>query len=80
MSTKQKYIKNIVKTLLERYPEKFSENFEENKLEVTNLTNIKTRKIRNIVAGLLVKKIKSKRRKGMPEYEKKKKKIQRGKR
>jgi ribosomal protein S17E len=44
MSTKQKYIKNIAKTLLERYPEKFSENFEENWEEVANLINIKARK------------------------------------
>ena len=79
MSTKQKFIKNIGKTLLERYPEKFTENFEENKLEVSNLTNIKARKIRNIVAGYIVRKIKVKKRKTMniPKYEMKKKQSKR---
>ena len=79
MSTKQKFIKNIGKTLLERYPEKFTENFEKNKMEVSNLTNIKTRKIRNIVAGYIVRKIKGKKRKivNIPKYSMKKKQSKR---
>lgn len=50
---KTSFIKKIAKELLEKNPEKFSTDFETNKKIVEELIDIKSKKIRNIVAGYI---------------------------
>ena len=48
-----KLIKNIARELLELYPDKFTTDFEVNKKLVQMLTDIKSKKLRNRVAGYI---------------------------
>ncbi len=48
-----KLIKNIAKELLELYPDKFTTDFETNKRLVQLLTDIRSKKLRNRVAGYI---------------------------
>lgn len=50
---KTSFIKHIARDLLEKYPEKFTADFEKNKEVVKQLVEIKSKRIRNIVAGYL---------------------------
>jgi len=50
---KTSFIKRIAKDLLEKNPEKFSSDFETNKRMVEELIDIKSKKIRNVVAGYI---------------------------
>lgn len=56
-TVKPTYIKIIATELLKRYPELFTPNFDENKKLVTQLTNIKSKTIRNRVAGYITRKV-----------------------
>lgn len=47
------FIKKIARDLLEKNPERFSTDFEANKKIVEELIDIKSKKIRNIVAGYI---------------------------
>lgn len=53
-SVRPRYIKNAAKTLLQLYPDTFTEDFESNKRLVEQLTDTKTKKVRNRIAGYLV--------------------------
>ena len=53
MTTKIKLYKHLAKDLYDLYPDKCSRNFEENKIFVESHLNIKNKKIRNVVAGLI---------------------------
>ncbi len=47
-------IKNIANTLIEKYPDQFKpKNFEINKKKVAELTNVKSKKMRNRIAGYI---------------------------
>jgi len=50
---KTSFIKNLARDLFEREPEKFSSNFEKNKRIVDELVEIKSKRLRNIVAGYI---------------------------
>ncbi|MEM5772719.1 MAG: 30S ribosomal protein S17e [Candidatus Aenigmatarchaeota archaeon] len=50
---KTSFIKNIARELLEKNSDKFSTNFENNKKVVEQLIEIKSKRIRNIVAGYI---------------------------
>ncbi|MEM4472812.1 MAG: 30S ribosomal protein S17e [Archaeoglobaceae archaeon] len=56
-TVKPAYIKVIANELLKRYPEVFTSNFDENKKLVSQLTNIKSKTIRNRVAGYITRKV-----------------------
>lgn len=56
-TVKPAYIKVIANELLKRYPEKFTSNFDENKKLVSQLTTIKSKTIRNRVAGYITRKV-----------------------
>lgn len=56
-TVKPAYIKIIANELLKRYPEKFTPNFDENKKLVSELTTIKSKTIRNRVAGYITRKV-----------------------
>lgn len=45
------HIKQIAIQLVERFPDQFSRDFEYNKKKVAELTNIKSKGVRNRVAG-----------------------------
>ncbi|MBC5793305.1 MAG: 30S ribosomal protein S17e [Nanohaloarchaea archaeon] len=48
------YIKRLAKDLVEADPESFSEEFEENKEELNDKADFKSKKLRNRVAGYIV--------------------------
>ena len=56
MAIKPKYVKQMGSTLLERYPEAFNDDFETNKENVTELTNVESKGVRNRIAGYITRK------------------------
>lgn len=46
-------VKRLARELLSRYPDKFTLNFDENKRLVAGLTDIKSKRLRNRVAGYI---------------------------
>ncbi|MEM5853218.1 MAG: 30S ribosomal protein S17e [Candidatus Aenigmatarchaeota archaeon] len=50
---KTSFIKNIAEELLSKNPEKFSTDFEINKKVVDELIQLKSKRIRNVVAGYI---------------------------
>ncbi|MGM0605255.1 MAG: 30S ribosomal protein S17e [Halobacteriota archaeon] len=56
MAIKPKYIKQLATVLLERYPQAFNTDFETNKQNVTQLTTIESKGVRNRVAGYITRK------------------------
>ncbi|MHA1769811.1 MAG: 30S ribosomal protein S17e [Candidatus Thorarchaeota archaeon] len=57
-SVRPRYIKNAAKNLLALYPDTFTDDFETNKRLVEQLTDVTTKKVRNRIAGYLVRLIK----------------------
>ncbi|MFW9810025.1 MAG: 30S ribosomal protein S17e [Candidatus Thorarchaeota archaeon] len=57
-SVRPRYIKNAAKNLLALYPDTFTDDFETNKRLVEQLTDVKTKTVRNRIAGYLVRLIK----------------------
>jgi small subunit ribosomal protein S17e len=56
---KTRLVKAITQDLLEEYRDSFSTDYEENKLKIKNLIDIKSKKLRNIIAGYLTRLIKA---------------------
>ncbi len=56
-TVKPAYIKVIARELLKRYPDLFTGDFNENKKLVSELTNIKSKKVRNRVAGYITRRV-----------------------
>lgn len=56
MPIKPKYVKQLGNILLERYPQAFNRDFETNKENVTELTNVESKGVRNRVAGWITRK------------------------
>jgi small subunit ribosomal protein S17e len=48
------HIKRISKELLEEFPDKFTADFENNKKAVEALTNVSSTKLRNRIAGYII--------------------------
>jgi small subunit ribosomal protein S17e len=57
---KTRLVKSITHQLLEEYEDRFSSNYEENKLKVAKLVDVKSKKLRNIIAGYVTRIIKAK--------------------
>ncbi len=57
-SIRPRYIKNAAKNLLALYPDTFTDDFESNKRLVEQLTDVQSKKVRNRIAGYLVRLIK----------------------
>ncbi len=53
-SIRPRYIKNAAKNLLALYPDTFTDDFETNKRLVEQLTDTKSKNVRNRIAGYLV--------------------------
>jgi small subunit ribosomal protein S17e len=47
-------VKRVARELVERFPEKFTFDFESNKELVDSLTNISSTKLRNRIAGYII--------------------------
>jgi small subunit ribosomal protein S17e len=56
---KTRLVKSITHSLLEGYSDRFSTNYEENKLKVSELVDVKSKKLRNIIAGYVTRIMKS---------------------
>lgn len=56
-TVKPAYIKNIAMDLLKKYPDVFTNSFDENKKLVQELTNVKSKTVRNRIAGYITRKI-----------------------
>ncbi len=56
-TVKPAYIKNIAMELLKKYYDMFTNDFDQNKMLVQELTNIKSKRVRNRVAGYITRKI-----------------------
>jgi len=55
------YIKRAARKLLERYPDKFSTDFKKNCLVLNELVNLKSKYLRNRIAGYLSNLLKQKK-------------------
>ncbi len=44
-------IKRVARTLVDTYPDKFNGDFENNKMLVSKLTDVQTKRLRNMLAG-----------------------------
>lgn len=51
---KTTYIKNLARDLVEKHPDKFSDSFEKNKEALDELVDLESKKVRNLLAGYLV--------------------------
>ena len=56
---KTQLIKRVTFDLLEAHREQFSSNFDENKQKVSELADIPSKKIRNIIAGYITRLVKN---------------------
>jgi DNA-binding protein len=56
---KTRLVKSITHGLLEEYRDSFSSNYEENKLKVAKLVDVKSKKLRNIIAGYVTRIVKA---------------------
>lgn len=54
-----KQIKRLGQKFLDTHKSQFSEKFEDNKQKVQELSDVKTKKLRNMIAGYITKKLKS---------------------
>ncbi len=52
------FTKRLVNELLEKHRSVFNDDFNHNKIKIQELSNVKTKKIRNQLAGYLTKRIK----------------------
>ncbi len=50
-SIRQTYIKRVAIELVKRFPEQFTDDYEHNKQKVQELTNVRTSRLRNRIAG-----------------------------
>ncbi|MBP1448504.1 MAG: 30S ribosomal protein S17e, partial [Thermoproteus sp.] len=58
---KPRYIKSIAAKLVEMYPDKFTESFQDNKKAVAELSDLRSKRVRNRVAGYITRIIKAKK-------------------
>ena len=51
-------VKRTGHTLIDKHPDKFSKDFDKNKVAIADVAEVKTKKLRNIIAGYITKKMK----------------------
>ena len=56
---KTRLIKAVTHQLLEEHRDSFSTDYEENKVKIAELTDVKSKKLRNIIAGYVTRMIKA---------------------
>ncbi len=52
------FVKRIAEKLMIIHKDKFTTNFDENKQKVAEKTDVSTKKLRNLIAGYITKKVK----------------------
>ena len=52
-------VKRAAEELVEEFPNQFTDKFEDNKKKVSELAEVGTKKLRNMIAGYITKKVKS---------------------
>jgi small subunit ribosomal protein S17e len=57
---KTRLVKAITHSMLEEHPDSFTANYEENKAKVTQFVSVKSKKLRNIIAGYATRIVKAK--------------------
>jgi len=57
---KTRLVKAITHSMLEEHGDNFSTNYEENKAKVTQFVSVKSKKLRNIIAGYATRIVKAK--------------------
>lgn len=57
---KQTYLKRVAKNLMAEYPEQFNTDFDNNKKKVQELSTVRSKSIRNKIAGYLSRVMKQK--------------------
>ena len=57
---KTKLTKRVTNKLVSNYKERFTDNFEKNKAIVAEVTDIQSKKLRNIIAGYVTRLVKTK--------------------
>jgi small subunit ribosomal protein S17e len=57
MGIKPSYIKTLGEELISKHGEKFTDDFEENKVAVSQVTVMDSKRVRNRVAGYITRKI-----------------------
>ncbi|MFB6208588.1 MAG: 30S ribosomal protein S17e [Candidatus Nanohaloarchaea archaeon] len=66
---RQTYIKRLAKDMVEADPERFSEEFDENKQELKEMDEFESKKLRNRVAGYIVRVVNNRGRETTPPEE-----------
>ncbi|MGQ4871634.1 MAG: 30S ribosomal protein S17e [Candidatus Thorarchaeota archaeon] len=61
-SIRPRYIKNAARALLQHYPDEFTTDFETNKRLVEQYTDVESKKVRNRIAGYLVRLVRTRMR------------------
>ncbi|ACL15851.1 MULTISPECIES: 30S ribosomal protein S17e [Methanosphaerula] len=61
MGIKPSYIKNFGLELIGRYGDRFTPDFDENKHQVSELTVIDSKRVRNRIAGFITRKVNTKK-------------------
>jgi small subunit ribosomal protein S17e len=56
---KTRKVKSITQDLMEIYGDRFTGDFNENKKKVNELTNVESKKLRNIIAGYATRRVKA---------------------
>jgi small subunit ribosomal protein S17e len=56
---KTRLVKSITHSLLEEHRDSFSTNYEDNKTKVAELVDVKSKKLRNIIAGYVTRILKA---------------------
>ncbi|MBW2967955.1 30S ribosomal protein S17e [Candidatus Woesearchaeota archaeon] len=51
---KTKRTKRLTKTIMEKHPDKITKSFEKNKVNVQEVAEIRSKKLRNVMAGYAV--------------------------
>ncbi|MFH1210506.1 MAG: 30S ribosomal protein S17e [archaeon] len=55
-------IKRTVNSLMAKYPDRFKDDYEENKKLVVDVAEIRSKKLRNVIAGYLARLVKVQKR------------------
>ncbi len=61
---KTKLVKRVTKELIKNYGDKLTEDFEKNKKIISDFAEIRSKKIRNTIAGYVTKNIKAQKQGG----------------
>ncbi len=62
MGIKPSYIKTVGEELLSIYPDRLTNNFDDNKQAVVEVTSVRSKRVRNRIAGFITRKVNTRKR------------------